>query len=72
MANKVIHELLPTEIFVMILKKLGYKSLCNASLTCKKWKKIIHDFGLMNPALGKFVPSLNSIKFLLKINIIFR
>ena len=54
MANKVIHELLPTEIFVMILKKLGYKSLCNASLTCKKWKKVIDDFGLMKPALGKF------------------
>ena len=54
MASKVVNELLPAEIFVMILKKLGYKSLCNASLTCKKWKKVIDDFGLMKPALGKF------------------
>ena len=58
MASKVVHELLPTEIFVMILKKLGYKSLSNATLTCKKWKKFIDDFGLMKPALGKFVHSL--------------
>ena len=54
MASKLIHELLPAEMFVMILKKLGYKSLCNASLTCKKWKKIIYDFKLAKPALGKF------------------
>ena len=50
----VIHEIIPIEIFVMILKKLGYKSLGNARLTCKKWKKVIDDFGLMKPALGKF------------------
>ena len=54
MASKVVHEILPTEMFVMILKKLGYKSLCNASLTCKKWKKVIDDFGLAKIALGKF------------------
>ena len=50
----VIHKILPTEIFVMILKKLGYKSLGNARLTCKEWKNVIDDFGLMKPALGKF------------------
>ena len=49
-----IHELLPTEILVMILKKLGFKSLSFARLTCKEWKKVIDDFGLMKPALGKF------------------
>ena len=50
----VIHETLPTEIFVMILKKLGHKSLGNARLTCKEWKNVIDDFGLMKQAFGKF------------------
>ena len=50
----VTHQILPTEIIVMILKNLGYKSLGNARLTCKEWKNVIDDFGLMKPALGKF------------------
>ena len=54
MASKLIHELLPAEMFVMILKKLGYKSLSFARLTCKEWKKVIDDFGLAKAALGKF------------------
>ena len=49
-----IHELIPTEILVMILKKLGFKSLSFARLTCKEWKKVIDDFGLAKAALGKF------------------
>ena len=49
-----IHEILPIEILVMILKKLGYKSLSFARLTCKEWKKVIDDFGLAKAALGKF------------------
>ena len=49
-----IQEILPTEIFVMILKKLGYKSLGNAKLTCWEWKNVIDDFGLRKFALGKF------------------
>ena len=49
-----IHELLPTEILVMILKKLGYKSLSFARFTCKNWKKVIDEFGLAKAALGKF------------------
>ena len=49
-----IHELLPTEILVMILKKLGFKSLSFGRLTCKKWNKVIDDFGLAKIALGKF------------------
>ena len=50
----VTHQILPTEIIVMILKNLGYKSLGNARLTCKEWKNAIDDFGLMKPAFGKF------------------
>ena len=49
-----IHEILPTEIFVMILKKLGYKSLGKAKLTCREWKKVIDNFGLRKFAIGKF------------------
>ena len=49
-----IHELIPTEILVMILKKLGFKSLSFARLICKKWKKVIDEFGLAKIALGKF------------------
>ena len=49
-----IHEILPIEIFVMILKKLGYKSLGKAKLTCREWKKVIDDFGLRKFAIGKF------------------
>ena len=49
-----IHEILPTEIIVIILKKLGYKSVSFARLTCKKLKKVIDDFGLAKDALGNF------------------
>ena len=49
-----IHEILPKEIFVKILKKLGYKSISFARLTCKRWNKIIHDFGLIKIAISKF------------------
>ena len=49
-----IHELIPTEILVMILKKLGFKSLSFARLTCKKWKKVIDEFGLYKSSIGKF------------------
>ena len=49
-----IHEILPKEIFVKILKKLGYKSISFARLTCKRWNRIIHNFGLIKIALSKF------------------
>ena len=49
-----IHEILPTEIFVMILKKMGFKSLGNAKLTCREWRNVIHSFGLREAAIGKF------------------
>ena len=48
-----IHEVIPQEIFVMILKKLGYKSIIDAQLTCKQWKKVIEDFRIIDRAAGK-------------------
>ena len=45
--SKEIHEILPTEIFVNILKRLDFKSIVNAKRTCKNWKKIIEDFKLV-------------------------
>ena len=48
-----IHEILPKEIFVMILKKLRYKSINVAIGTCKYWKKVIEDFNLVEIASRK-------------------
>ena len=47
-----IHDVLPCEIFVLILKKLGYNSIKSVRLTCKKWKVITDDFNLVKAALG--------------------
>ena len=43
-----IHEILPDEIFVMILKKLDYKSLTISRGTCKKWRTVIDGFELLS------------------------
>ena len=43
-----IHEILPEEIFVMILKKLDYKSLTTARDTCTKWRNVIDGFELLS------------------------
>ena len=43
-----IHEILPEEIFVMILKKLDYKSLTISRGTCKKWRTVIDGFELLS------------------------
>ena len=43
-----IHEVLPEEIFVMILKKLDYKSLIISRGTCKKWRTVIDGFELLS------------------------
>ena len=43
-----IHEVLPDEIFVMILKKLDYKSLIISRGTCKKWRSVIDGFELLS------------------------
>ena len=48
-----IHEVLPTEVFVNILKRLDFKSIMNAKGTCKQWKKIIEDFKLVEAASSK-------------------
>ena len=57
-----IHEVLPMEVFVNILKKLDYKSITNAKGTCKQWKKIIEDFKLVEAASSKFQSCNNSLK----------
>ena len=48
-----IHEILPTEIFVDILKRLDFKSITNAKGACKEWKKIIENFKLVEEASMK-------------------
>ena len=55
MVESIIHEILPIEIFEKALKKLGYKSLKTARLTCKQWKKVIDDFKLVEQASSKKV-----------------
>ena len=54
-----IHEILPAEIFVNVLKRLDFKSIVNAKKTCKKWKKIIENFKLVEGASSKFELSRN-------------
>ena len=49
-----IYETLPNEIFVKILKMLGYKSIKMAITTCKRWKQIIDDFKIVETAYCKF------------------
>ena len=48
-----IHEILPQEMFVMILKKLRHKSISVAMGTCKYWKKVNEDFNLVKIASRK-------------------
>ena len=50
-----VHETLPNEIFVKILKMLGYKSIKNALATCKRWKQIINDFKIVEAAYCKLI-----------------
>ena len=50
-----IHNVLPKEIFVLILKKLGYKSICASSQTCRDWYNIINDFKLIILSLCKYL-----------------
>ena len=58
----VIHEIVPAEIYVKIFKILGYKSICFSRLTCKRWNKIIQDFGLFKMAMSKLkIKSLKTI-----------
>ena len=48
-----IHDTLPNEIFVKILKMLGYKSIKNALATSKRWKQIIDDFKIVEVIFSK-------------------
>ena len=48
-----VHETLPNEIFVKILRMLGYKSIKNALATCKRWKQIIDDFKIVEAVFSK-------------------
>ena len=47
-----IHDVLPEEIFVMILKKLDYKSLIISRDTCARWRAVIDGFEL--PSMKTF------------------
>ena len=49
----VIHKALPSEIFVMILKRLCYKSINLARGTCTHWKSVIDSFNLVEESWGK-------------------
>ena len=53
--NKImIHKLLPSEIFVKILKNLDYKSISLSRETCKHWKNIIDRFELVKAVMRKY------------------
>ena len=43
-----IHEVLPEEIFVMILKKLDFKSLTMSRGICTSWRRIVDGFELLS------------------------
>ena len=47
-----IHEVLPKEIFLKILRLLNYETLCLARRTCIYWYKIIEQFDLVKSAAG--------------------
>ena len=60
----IIHEVLPPEIFVKILKKLGYKSIGVARGTCQHWKKVIDSYELIKAAKGKlYKPGPSNLQF---------
>ena len=48
-----IHEILPQEILVKILKKLEFKSVILAGRVCKYWNRIIVGFELIEAASSK-------------------
>ena len=64
--QKAIHEILPLEIFVKVLKQLGYKSIRTAKGTCKKWVQIIEAFRIVEAASSKFyLGTSNTVFFLI-------
>ena len=50
----VIHETLPTEIFVKILKLLDFREILLVRMTCRDWKLIIDIFNLVKEAARKY------------------
>ena len=52
--TSMIHEFLPVEVFVNILKKLDFKSIVVAKRICKRWKEVIEEFGLVEMVSSKF------------------
>ena len=50
----VIHEILPKEMFVRVLRFLDFKTISIARKTCKEWKRIIDLFNLSKDASRKF------------------
>ena len=50
-----INDILPIEVVLMILKKLGFKSIRHAKLTCKNWRDLIVDFNLVVTARCKLL-----------------
>ena len=57
----VIHEVLPNEIFIMILKKLSYSSINISRETCKHWKDIIDRFELVEAVMRKYIVDIKII-----------
>ena len=49
-----IHETIPIEILVKILRELDHESIKVASVVCKYWRQIIENFELNNPFIIVF------------------
>ena len=50
----VIHDTLPTEIFLKILKFLDFNDILVVRGTCKEWKRIIDVFKLVKETARKY------------------
>ena len=48
-----IENVLPPELIEKILKLLGYKDICQAQLSCRRWREIVGMGNLVNLAKGK-------------------
>ena len=60
----VIHEILPKEMFVRVLRFLDFKTISIARKTCKEWKRIIDLFNLSKDASRKFFNQYFEIVFI--------
>lgn len=59
LTEAVIHDLLPKEMLVKILKELDYKSICIARRTCKFWNEVIVKFEVVKFVSCKFISQLS-------------